>query len=674
MKSFLHNKQFLFPAKLMAGASITGNPAGIKKGIILSFLFFFLICSALYGQGGTVLTRSFIHDGILRQYLLYVPSAYNTSEGDWPLVINYHGFTSSAALQMSVHSKMNFIADTAHFLVAYPQGLVVQDLVSGVSGTGWNIPGLYNASHDDVAFTDSLIDHVDVDFRVDLERVHVTGWSNGSEMVFYLACKLPYRIASVAGVSGLMSYNLLDSCDVERPFSTLLMHGTADPIYPFTGFPNFTPSAPTIPLFWASHNNCLDSIVTELPDINTTDNCTVTLIEYVNCDSAEVLFYRINNGGHAWPGGPYIPGILGNTNYDINGSSEIWNFFKRNPMPACTPGLSGDVTGDELVNSTDGLVILSYDAALNLPQQFLERINIGFGDVNEDGLTTSTDALVLLSWEAALPVPFPVGQPVCLPDANALAAKKLPANSSAHLAKEGKEILASAEFENNRLTAGQIIEIPVVIDVSHAGEKLGSFTGKLEWNPAALEFLGYRGGSTKGFENPVANDTRAGGGELRFANANPHGGEGRVNVLAVRFKALKNTKANISLDFSAMAAAETFIDLLPSLEKSGETSAPSADGEDSLPQTFAVNNYPNPFNPATTIRYSVPTASRVELKIYNALGQLVKTLVDGYQTTGEYAAVWDGKDGDSNLLASGIYFYRIQMGEFNAVRKMTYLK
>jgi len=674
MKSFFHNMQSLFPGKMIAGASVTGNPAGIKKGIILSFLFFFLLVSALYGQGGVVHTRSFVHDGVLRQYLLYVPAAYNTQEGDWPLVINYHGWTSNATAQMSIHSKMNFVADTAHFLVAYPQGL--QIFIPGFGqGAGWNLPG-YIATQDDISFTDSLLDHIDADYSIDLARIHATGWSNGCQFSFYLAHRLPDRFASVGGVSGPMTYELLDSLNAApgRPFSALLMHGTADGLVPYTGVPGLITPAPATASYWASRNNCSpDSIVTDLPDIVANDNSTVTLIEYVDCDDdTEVLLYRINNGGHGWPGTG--PNVFGPTNMDINASSEIWNFFKRNPMPACTPGLSGDVTGDELVNSTDGLVILSYDAALNIPQPFLDRINIGFADVNDDALTNSTDALVLLSWEAGLPVPFPVGQPVCLPDATALAAEKLPANSPAHLAKEGKEILVSAEFENNRLTAGQIIEIPVVIDVSEVGKKLGSFTGKLEWNPAALEFLGYRGGSAKGFENPVVNDTRAGGGELHFANANPYGGEGRVNVLAVRFKALKNTPANISLDFSAMAAAETFIDLLPSLEKSGENSTLSADGEDSLPQTFAMNNYPNPFNPATMIRYSVLKSSRVELKIYNALGQLVKTLVDGFQTTGEYSAVWDGKDSNGNLLTSGIYFYRIQMGEFSAVRKMTYLK
>jgi len=169
---------------------------------------------------------------------IYVPAAY-TGQEPWPLVINYHGYSSNATLQMDTHSKMNAVADTGHFLIAYPEGLVVQDLVFGGSDNGWNVLGSYSANHDDVAFTGSLIDHVSADFNIDFARVHATGWSNGGEMVFYLACRLSDRIASVGSVSNAMNDILLDSCQLGRPFSTLLIHGTADPFFPFGGIPVF---------------------------------------------------------------------------------------------------------------------------------------------------------------------------------------------------------------------------------------------------------------------------------------------------------------------------------------------------------------------------------------------------------------------------------------------------
>lgn len=75
--------------------------------------------------------------------------------------------------------------------------------------------------------------------------------------------------------------------------------------------------------------------------------------------------------------------------------------------------LWGDIDNDNAANSTDGLIILSYDAGLPLPPNFLERISSGFGDVNSDNATNSTDALIILSYDAGFPVPYPVGQIFC---------------------------------------------------------------------------------------------------------------------------------------------------------------------------------------------------------------------------------------------------------------------
>ena len=85
-------------------------------------------------------------------------------------------------------------------------------------------------------------------------------------------------------------------------------------------------------------------------------------------------------------------------------------------------------------------------------------------------------------------------------------------------------------------------------------------------------------------------------------------------------------------------------------------------------------NYPNPFNPTTTIRYSVESAGEVELRIYNMLGQIVRTLVKGTKLAGEYSVVWDGKDGFGRQVTSGQYFYRFKAGEQQSTRAMILLK
>ena len=95
-----------------------------------------------------------------------------------------------------------------------------------------------------------------------------------------------------------------------------------------------------------------------------------------------------------------------------------------------------------------------------------------------------------------------------------------------------------------------------------------------------------------------------------------------------------------------------------------------------LPAAFALaHNYPNPFNPATTIKYALPYAADVELAVYNVVGQVVRTLVAEHQSAGRYAVEWDATNDSGHSLSSGMYFYRLQAGgEFREVKKMLLLK
>lgn len=88
-----------------------------------------------------------------------------------------------------------------------------------------------------------------------------------------------------------------------------------------------------------------------------------------------------------------------------------------------------------------------------------------------------------------------------------------------------------------------------------------------------------------------------------------------------------------------------------------------------------LGNYPNPFNPATTIRYMLgeATGAHVSLVIYDQLGRTVRTLVQNYQPTGQYSVVWDGRNDFSQRVSSGVYFYRLNTGEFRQTQKMLLL-
>ena len=94
------------------------------------------------------------------------------------------------------------------------------------------------------------------------------------------------------------------------------------------------------------------------------------------------------------------------------------------------------------------------------------------------------------------------------------------------------------------------------------------------------------------------------------------------------------------------------------------------------PEAFSLaDNFPNPFNPATTIQYALPTAADVELTVYNVVGQPVRTLVAEHQSAGRYVVEWDATNDSGRSLSSGMYFYRLQAGgEFREVKKMLLLR
>ncbi len=93
------------------------------------------------------------------------------------------------------------------------------------------------------------------------------------------------------------------------------------------------------------------------------------------------------------------------------------------------------------------------------------------------------------------------------------------------------------------------------------------------------------------------------------------------------------------------------------------------------PDTYSLQqNHPNPFNPETMIEYALPAETHIRLVVYNQMGQIVRTLVDGHRSEGSYAIVWDGTDDSGEDLASGIYLYRIEADGFVQTRKMTLMR
>jgi len=94
-----------------------------------------------------------------------------------------------------------------------------------------------------------------------------------------------------------------------------------------------------------------------------------------------------------------------------------------------------------------------------------------------------------------------------------------------------------------------------------------------------------------------------------------------------------------------------------------------------IPSEISLHqNYPKPFNPTTTINYSLKENSKVSLNIYNIKGQKVKQLINDQVSAGQHTIVWNGLDDDGKSVTSGVYFYKLKAGNFEQTRKMILMK
>ncbi len=102
--------------------------------------------------------------------------------------------------------------------------------------------------------------------------------------------------------------------------------------------------------------------------------------------------------------------------------------------------------------------------------------------------------------------------------------------------------------------------------------------------------------------------------------------------------------------------------------------SPSGNDSNDLPVKLSASNYPNPFNPTTTISYDLPSDDIIELSIYNIRGQQVKNLIMGEQIAGSYEVVWNGKDNNEKSVSSGLYFYKLSTKDKTVMKKILMLK
>ncbi|WP_190242570.1 extracellular catalytic domain type 1 short-chain-length polyhydroxyalkanoate depolymerase [Hymenobacter lapidiphilus] len=280
-----------------------------------------LLTFAPSARAQQTITGSIRFGGLVRDYRLYVPKAYDGTR-PVPLLLNLHGFGSNASEQEQ-YGDFRAIADTANFLVVHPNGTV------GATGQRfWNTFLPYAAGGpDDVGFLGALIDSLSAKYRVNQQRLYSTGMSNGGFMSYELACRLNSRIAAIASVTGSMIASHLDACTPVRAVPVLEIHGTADATVPYQGNGNFVP-IPDLVAAWAQRNGCNPTpVITQVPNINTTDGSTAERQVFSGGRNGSVVeHYRIIGGGHTWPGAPVNIGV---TNRDIDASKVVWQFLRR---------------------------------------------------------------------------------------------------------------------------------------------------------------------------------------------------------------------------------------------------------------------------------------------------------------------------------------------------------
>jgi len=300
----------------------------------------------------------------------------------------------------------------------------------------------------------------------------------------------------------------------------------------------------------------------------------------------------------------------------------------------------GDLNLDKIVNVSDVVSLVAYIlGSISLDTRHYEAANI-----NRDANVNVGDLVGVINTILHRPINAPI--------------------------VNYREPLAYLRLEYDSLQAGSSGNINVWADLKTS---IAGVQFKIAYDPQQLSFshpqLTSRSSS---FDTVFYKDD--GKGSLTIVSfsfgKNPIGvGQGNILTLPVVVKSdFDKEKLQLSLKEAILADPTAVV-------------IPVDKGEVVLPKLFSLGqNYPNPFNPTTTIRFEIgigggPQQSvQTSLKVYNILGQRVKTLVDEPKSPGVYYQTWDGKDEQGNKVSSGVYFYQLRAGGYNQTKKMVLLK
>ncbi len=282
-----------------------------RFGIIVLLLFSLVVQAQEY--------ETFEHEGMDRSYIFYKPSS---AIPGCPLLMVMHGYSGNAEGIMD-YTAFNDLADTHGFAVCYPQGSE-DDFGNNFFNVGYEFNE--DSEVDDVSFITELSTFLQGEHNLSSYDTFATGFSNGGDMCFVLACEATDHFRALAPIAGTMMEDNYEVCAPETVLPLFAMHGTEDDVTLWEGdYDNIGGwgayiSISAIIEFWTDLSSLNGPAIQLLDDINEFDGSIVERQTYVNGEGFKKFeFYKIIDGGHDWPG------AWGNM--DINTSELIWDYF-----------------------------------------------------------------------------------------------------------------------------------------------------------------------------------------------------------------------------------------------------------------------------------------------------------------------------------------------------------
>jgi len=294
------------------------------KKILLSFTLLILVISSCKNDEGkgddynldecysNTNAQTIVHDGMNREYILYVPNSYDGTSSI-PLLLNFHGFGGSAS-QFMQEADMRSLAEADTFILVYPQGSCLD------GSSHWNpcpTGGDNKSTADDVGFVEAMISEISSQYNLDMERIYAAGYSNGGMMAYGLANYKSDLIAAVASVSGTM---LNCTGPTSHPMPVVHLHGTSDGVVSYNGSNDWNSVQSTLD-YWINFNNTVSTPIVNI------DNTGAMAIEHYVYDqgdnSVSVEHYKYIGGDHVWFNEPY---------QGQNASNLVWSFMSKHDI------------------------------------------------------------------------------------------------------------------------------------------------------------------------------------------------------------------------------------------------------------------------------------------------------------------------------------------------------